>query len=295
MTGTLWATISGLGFGIFQAFNRRAGRAFDAYFSTFILIAISAAILAIASVLTEDLGRLGRAPTMAYANFGLAGLLHFYVGWTFLSISQNRVGASRTVVLSGSSPLFALFISAMAFDEFLRLPVLAGIFMLMGGVYLVSATEDSPGKTRQMKWRDSVFGLGTALCFSISPLFIRGGLKDLPSPLLGVTIRMGLSTLAYGVTLFFRRAQLIRESITGDALFFQLAALVFVGLSTWTRWAAFDKAPVSVVLSLGRLNVPVVILLSPLLVGNVQENVTLRVWLGTILIVAGSIILNFYG
>jgi len=251
-------------------------------------------ILAVASVLTEDLSQLSKAPAVAYVNFGLAGLLHFYVGWTFLSISQNRVGASRTAVLSGSSPLFALLISAMAFDEFLRLPVLAGIFMLMGGVYLVSAT-DNIGKTRQMKWRDSMFGIGTALCFSISPIFIRGGLKDLPSPLLGVTIGMGLSALAYGVTLFFRRTQLIREPVTRDALIFQLAASVFVGLSTWTRWVAFDKASVSVVLSLGRLNVPVVILLTPLLVGNAQENVTPRVWLGAALIVAGSIILNFYG
>jgi len=294
MTGALWATLSGLGFGVFQAFNRRAGKAFDVYFSTFILIAISAVILAVASVLTEDLSQLNKAPAVAYVNFGLAGLLHFYVGWTFLSISQNKVGASRTAVLSGSSPLFALLISAMAFDEFLRLPVLAGIFMLMGGVYLVSATDDI-GRTRQMKWRDSMFGIATALCFSISPIFIRGGLKDLPSPLLGVTIGMGLSAFAYGVTLFFRRTKLIREPITRDALLFQLAASVFVGLSTWTRWVAFDKASVSVVLSLGRLNVPVVILLTPLLVGNAQENVTPRVWLGAALIVAGSIILNFYG
>jgi uncharacterized membrane protein len=50
-----------------------------------------------------------------------------------------------------------------------------------------------------------------------------------------------------------------------------------------------------VVLSLGRLNVPVVILLSPLLVGNAQENVSLRVWLGAVMIVAGSIVLNIYG
>ncbi len=295
MTGTLWATISGIGFGIFQAFNRRAGRAFDAYFSTFILIATSAIILAVASVFTEDLKLLARAPMMAYINFGLAGLLHFYVGWTFLSISQNVVGASRTAVLSGSSPLFALFISAMAFDEFLRWPVLTGIFMLMAGVYLVSVTHDSSGKSRKMNWRDSIFGLGTALCFSISPIFIRGGLKDLPSPLLGVTMGMGLSALAYGVTLLFRRKQLISEPITTDALFFQLVASVFVGLSTWTRWIAFDKAPVGVVLSLGRLNVPVVILLTPLLVGNAQENVTPRVWLGAAMIVVGSVILNFYG
>jgi len=46
---------------------------------------------------------------------------------------------------------------------------------------------------------------------------------------------------------------------------------------------------------LGRLNVPVVILLAPMLVGKAVENVTLRVWLGAALIVAGSLILNFFG
>ena len=295
MTGVLWATISGIGFGFFQAFNRRAGRAFDAYFSTSILIGISAVILAGASILMEDLRQLSNAPLMAYINFGLAGVLHFYIGWTFLVISQSKVGASRTAVLSGSSPLFALFISAMAFDEFLRLPVLAGIFMLMGGVYLVSAMDENPGKTRPMKWRDSAFGLGTALCFSISPIFIRGGLKDLNSPLLGVAIGMSFSALAYGVTLLFRHAQIKQGSLTRDAIIFQLLASFFVGVSTWTRWIALDKASASVVLSLGRLNVPVVILLSPLLVGNAQENVSLRVWLGAVMIVAGSTVPNFCG
>jgi len=146
MTGVLWATISGIGFGFFQAFNRRAGRAFDAYFSTFILIGISAVILAGAALLMEDLRQLSNAPLMAYINFGLAGVLHFYIGWTFLVISQRQVGASRSAVLLGSSPLFALFLSTMAFDDFLRLPVLAGIFMLMGGVYLVSAMDETLAK-----------------------------------------------------------------------------------------------------------------------------------------------------
>lgn len=295
MTGALWATISGLGFGIFQAFNRRAGRAFDAYFSTFVLIAVSALILAAASVFTEDLGQFKGVPLMAYVNFGLAGTVHFYLGWTLLTISQNKVGAARTGALSGTSPLFALFISALAFKEFLRLPVLAGIFILVAGVYLVSFENGSAENPGVITWRDSVFGLGTALCFSISPIFIRGGLQDLNSPLLGVTIGMSFSALAYGVTLLFRHTRIKQAPLTRDAIVFQLLASFFVGISTWTRWIALDKAPVGVVLALGRLNVPVVILLSPLLVGKAEENVTLRVWLGAAMIVAGSIILNFYG
>jgi len=295
MTGALWATLSGIGFGIFQAFNRRAGRAFDAYIATFVLLAGSAVILAVASVLTEDLGQFNGVPLMAYVNFGLAGLFHFFIGWTFLTISQNKVGAARTGALVGTTPLFAIFISALAFNEFLRLPILGGILMLVIGVYLVSFAEGSSSTSGKLTWRNSLYGLGTALCFSISPIFIRNGLEQLHSPLLGVTVGMGFSALAYGITLLFRRKHIKQGPITGDALFFQLAATFFVGVSTWTRWIALDLAPVGVVLALGRLNVPMVILLSPLLVGRAQENVTLRVWLGAALIVAGSILLNFLG
>ncbi len=293
MTGALWATLSGLGFGVFQAFNRRGGRSFDPYVATFVLLAGSAIILVGASALTENLGQLNGVPYTAYINFGLAGLFHFFVGWTFLTISQNKVGAARTGALVGTTPLFAIFISALAFKEYLRIPVLGGILMLVFGVYLVSFAETPGSLSEKITWRNSLYGLGTALCFSISPIFIRAGLEQLSSPLLGVTVGMGFSALAYGGILLFRRKHIRQRPITQDALIFQLAATLFVGISTWTRWIALDLAPVGVVLALGRLNVPTVILLSPLLVGKSQENVNLRVWLGAAFIVAGSIVLNF--
>lgn len=143
-------------------------------------------------------------------------------------------------------------------------------------------------------WRGAVFGLGTAACFSISPVFIRHGLAGLPSPLLGVTAGMIASTVAYGVLLLFRRDSSSGTAIPKRALLLQLAAGVLVGLSTWARWLALDLAPVGVVLALGRLNVPVVIALSPVLIGQHLERVTPRVWLGAGLIVAGSIVLAYY-
>lgn len=138
MTGVLWAMAAGLGFGLFQSFNRRGARYIDAYWATFILIFVSAVILALASVFTEDLNLLRTAPLMAYVNFGLAGFIHFFVGWTFLSISQKLVGASRTGALVSASPLFAFIIGILVFDEFLTLPVIAGVVLVIVGVYLVS-------------------------------------------------------------------------------------------------------------------------------------------------------------
>ena len=138
MTGVLWAMTAGIGFGLFQSFNRRGGRGMDAYWATFILIFVSAVIMAIASVLTEDLNLLRTAPLRAYVNFGLAGFIHFFVGWTFLSISQKLVGASRTGALVSAAPLFAFFVGILVFDEFLSLPVISGIVLVIAGVYLVS-------------------------------------------------------------------------------------------------------------------------------------------------------------
>ena len=294
MTGTLWAAVAGIGFGFFQAFNRRGGRGFDAYFATFILLLISALILAVGSVITEDLSVLQGVPLMAYINFSLAGFVHFFIGWTFLTISQNRVGAARTGALVGATPLFATIIAALAFEEILELPILLGVLTVVAGVYVVSISGRNMSERNSVTLRDSFYGLGTAVCFAISPIFIRGGLEDLPSPLLGVTVGMGISAIAYGVILLIRREPVHLASISRDTWLFQLAAAVFVGLSTWMRWIALDLTQVGVVLALGRLNVPVVILLSPLLVGQSQEHVTVKVWVGAGLVVAGSLILIFF-
>lgn len=295
MTGVLWAMVAGIGFGFFQSFNRRAGRSFDAYIATFLLLLISAVILAIASVATEDLTLLQTAPLVALVNFGLAGFIHFFIGWTFLTISQNRIGAARTGALVGATPLFATIVAVLAFGEFLRLPVLLGVATVVIGVYLVSNSGKKESKAVSTTWRDSMYGLGTAVCFAISPIFIRGGLEDLPSPLLGVTVGMGVSLIAYGIVLLlFQRGRVRQGPVSRDAMFFQIMAGIFVGVSTWVRWIALDTAPVAVVLALGRLNVPVVILLSLLLVGQTQERVTARIWLGATFIVAGSLVLIFF-
>ena len=138
MTGVLWAIVAGAGFGVFQSFNRRAGRSIDSYLSTFLLLVISSIVLVIVSLLTEDLGLLKEAPLMAYVNFGLAGFVHFFLGWTFLTLSQKLIGAARTGALIGTAPLFAFAVGLVFFGEVLSLPVVIGVILVIAGVYLVS-------------------------------------------------------------------------------------------------------------------------------------------------------------
>ena len=292
MTGVLWAAVAGIGFGLFQSVNRAALRGMDAYASTFLQLLVSAAILAVVSLATEGLGRLTSVPAPALASFAAAGLVHFSLGWTLLNLSQKRLGAARTSPLLAATPLFGVVVAAVTLHELPSRQTLAGVALIVGGVYLVEldrlrrAGPAVPIPPEAAVWTASLFGLGTALCWAVSPVLIRRGLQDLPSPLLGVTIGLVAATLAYGLALLRpggRRLEVSREAIA-----WKLAAAVLVGVSTWTRWYAVALVPVAVVLGLGLLSVPTVMAAAPLLVGRQAERVTPAVLAGSALVVAGA-------
>lgn len=296
MTGALWAVTAGVGFGLFQTVNRRAVQGLDVYLATFLQLAVSAVILSAASVGTEDLGLLAAAPSAAVASFIVAGLFHFFVGWTLLNASQKRIGAARTSPLIGTTPLFGTVIAAAALRELPPPLAIIGIVVVVAGVILISSETAPDGGSDTARAstagrRGSLFGLGAALVWAISPIFIRYGLTGLPSPLLGVTVGMVASVAAYGVVLLARGSRASRAPVPRDAVFFKLVAGVLVGLSVWARWIALALAPVGVVLALTLMSVPVVLVLSPRVVGRHLERVTSRIWLGAGLTVGGCLVL----
>jgi drug/metabolite transporter (DMT)-like permease len=297
MSGAWWAVTTGVGFGLFQTLNRRAVRGMDVYLATFMQLLISAIVLAAASLVMEDVRLLFNASAGALVNFALAGFIHFFVGWTFLNASQKRIGAARTSPLIGTTPLFAAAIAALTLSEIPGLLTLAGIATIVGGVYLVSTGSNgeagSEGKSQSAAaiLRASWLGLSAAFCWALSPIFIRAGLKELPSPLLGVTVGVIASALAYGFLLLWQRERWVGKPVSSEAWLFKLAAGLLVGLSTWTRWIALDLAPVAVVLALSMVSVPLVILLSPFVSGKQLERVTALLWAGAGLIVGGALLL----
>jgi DME family drug/metabolite transporter len=296
MTGVALAAVAGIGFGLFQSVNRAALRGMDAYASTFLQVLVSAALLVAVSLAAGDPGRLAAAPAPAWWWFAAAGLVHFSVGWTLLNLSQQRLGAARTSPLLATVPLFGVVIAAVTLQEVPSAVELAGVALMVGGV---SAMEiERAGGWRNAGgsgsrslglsvWTASLFGLGTALCWAVSPIFIRQGLRDLPSPLLGVTVGVVAATLAYGLVLPLRGRGGLR--FTRQALAWKLAAGVLVAVSTWARWASVSLVPVAVVLALGLLSVPTVMAAAPALVGRQAERVTAPVLAGSALIVAGAL------
>jgi len=297
MTGALWALAAGAGFGLFQAVNRRAVSGMDVYFATFIQLLVSSIVLITISLLTEDVGLAFAAPITAILSFIAAGFLHFLIGWTLLNASQKRIGAARTSPLIATVPLFGAVVAAVTLAEFPTWLELFGIGLIIFGALLVARDGDSSGTGPKENFsaimRSSWMGLAAACVWGISPIFIRIGLKELPSPILGVTIGVSASMLGYGVILLWQREGWFGVPIKSETWFFKILAGVLVGLSTWMRWVALDLAPIAVALALTMISSPLVILLAPLISGKHMERVTTILWIGMGLILAGALLLTF--
>jgi drug/metabolite transporter (DMT)-like permease len=283
VNGALWAAASGIGFGLFQSVNRRAVLDIeDNYVSTFIQLVIAAIVLVTATLVSEDVGQLADAPAWSLVAFAAAGVVHFLIGWTFLNVSQRRIGATRTSPLLTTAPVFGLVLAFLLIGEAPNGLALAAIVPMIGGAYLVA------GGGEEARGRDALPGLACAFMWALSPILTVEALDGLDSPLLGVTLGMLASVAAYAVFLTGRRRPV---RIGSSALAFKLTAGLLVALATWWRWLALDGTSVGAVLSLALLSVPIVLFVSPLLVGRHLERVTPRVWGGSLLVVIGSLAL----
>jgi len=296
VSGALWAIAAGAGFGIFQALNRRAVHGMDAYLSTFFQLLISGVVLGAATVFTIDLSLVKSMSAQAWFNFSMAGFFHFFVGWTLLNSSQKRIGASRTSPLIGTTPLFGAMVGFVYFGEVLSISSWIGIFLIITGVYLVTRpgekhNGDSQTPQEESSWRAYMFGIGAAMAWSISPIFIRKGLAEVPFPVLGVTIGMLASAIGYIVPLYLRRKQNVFGEITKDALAFKVIAATLVGFSTWARWNALELTAVATVLAITMISTPLVLIISPMVMGKQLEKITVPLVTGASLVLLGALIL----
>jgi drug/metabolite transporter (DMT)-like permease len=288
VTGALVAAASGIGFGLFQSLNVRAVRGMDPYASTFVQIFVAAVALGAVAAVSGGIDDLAGAPAWALFDFALAGVLHFVAGWTCLNLSQKRIGAARTSPLLVTVPLFGIAVAAVTVGQLPAAAELPAMALMIAGAYVVAARG---ARARPGRLADALPALGCAFCWALSPVLTLRGLKGLDDPLLGLALGLAVSVVGYVLAFAVARRDLGLATAGWGAIALKLLAGVLVGLSTWGRWAALDRAAVAVVLALNLLSVPVVLVLAPLVAGRHGEHVTARVWGGAALVVSGSLLL----
>lgn len=289
MNGALLAAASGVGFGLFQTTNARALRGSeDPFASTLVQISVAAVALTGLSLATGELADALDAPLWALGDFALAGLLHFLAGWSLLNVSQQRIGAARTGPLLTTVPVFGVVIAALTIGQRPGAIVMTGIAIMCAGAWVVAMH----GGLETPRIADALPGLGCALLWALSPIFILRGLEGFDSPLVGLTVGLLVSVAAFAPAYaLWRGSGRAWKLVTGSAVRLKLLAGGLVAVSTWWRWAALEDATVGTVLALALLSVPVVLILAPIVSGRHLERVTAGLWAGAALVVSGALIL----
>ena len=272
-----------MSFGIFQAVNRRANQLIDPYRTTFALLLVAVVGLSIISVATQDLTLIPSAPTYAFVAFGAAGVIHFFFGWTFLSLSQQRIGAANTGVVTAATPLIGSLLAALVLDEALGAIALVAIFLVSVGVILIARRTSGSDQQLTFPW----FALAASLSWGTSPLFIRWGLEGLSSPVIGVTIGLAAAAALYAVGLASGRAP-TTSGTPPEVRRWILIGGILVAAAIAAQWTALDLVEVNVVVTLQQVATPVVVLVAPFIVGTAIERWTWRLILGMVCVIAGS-------
>ena len=284
MGGAAWALFAGVSFGVFQAVNRRANQLIDPYRTTFALLLVAVVGLGLFAVATQNLSLLSSAPISAFLAFGAAGIIHFFFGWTFLSLSQQRIGASNTGVVTAATPLIGSLLAVLVLDEKLGPVALVAIALVSAGVILI-ARRTSGGADQRLTY--PWFALAASLSWGTSPLFIRWGLEGLSSPVIGVTIGLAAATALYAVVLASGRAP-TTSGTPPEVRRWILIGGILVAAAIAAQWTALDLVEVNVVVTLQQMATPVVVLIAPFIVGSAIERWTWRLILGMVAVIAGS-------
>ena len=283
MGGAAWALFAGVSFGIFQAVNRRANQLIDPYRVTFALLLVAVVGLGIFSALTADLSMLSSAPVVSFLAFGAAGIIHFFFGWTFLSLSQQRIGAANTGVVTAATPLIGSLLAALVLDEALGPIALAAIALVSAGVILIARRASEGDQRLTYPW----FALAASLSWGTSPLLIRWGLDGLPSPVIGVTVGLAAAALLYAAVLASGRTP-TTAGTPPEVRRWILIGGILVAAAIAAQWTALDLVEVNVVVTLQQVATPVVVLVAPFIVGTAIERWTWRLIVGMVAVIAGS-------
>lgn len=288
MIGVLPALGAAGAFAAFQVVNARALAQIDVARGTRVLLTTAAVALGAVTLMTDGTAPWTEAPSRALLMAAAAGMVHFGLGWTFLGTAQQRIGAARTGALVGTVPLFGSLFAWALLGEAVGPVQLAGLLLVVAGVVVI-ATRNRRGPAVPRAFSGIAAALGTAVCWSVSPVLIREALAGIPSPRAAATVGLAASALLYAALVAFARRGSARAPMERRAAQLLSAGGLLVALALWMQWTAFSLAPVATVLVVLQLT-PALVPMLARIGGTLEGDPPLsRLYLGVIAIVIGSL------
>jgi DME family drug/metabolite transporter len=221
---------------------------------------------------------------------GISGVIGLGVGDTLYMMSLKSIGVARAVPITCTYPLFSLIWAARFKGELVTLPVGLGAITIVLGIWLLSQENKTNNAGIQKKdlYRGVAFALATAIAWSISITMINMAVKetaDLDHALAINAIRITIIAIV-----FFASSPLISKGLGFGKISRKAVATLLVGgiVALGLGWFFLTY---SFIETLESRAVPIsstTPLFSTLAgMAFLREKVTMRNFLGSVVIVAG--------
>lgn len=250
-------------------------------------------VIALNLIFTGELFPLG-LPAEVYINFGISGLIGFFIADLLIFKAFVDLGPRETLVIMTLSPIFSSLISWMLYSETLGGFQILGILVTIAGVIWVIWADSSRGGNTQrdtQKIRGVLFALGGMLTQSIGMVLAKGGMDSGIHAVSGNLLRTvaGLAGLAVFAALrkeFFRDFGKMKHRRSLILLLFAATAGPVLGVIM--ALFAMSRAPVGIVTAIMQIS-PIMLL--PVEVFWQKKKLSFGAVAGTFLAIGGTVLL----
>jgi uncharacterized membrane protein len=258
-------------------FIRQGLRGSDPYTGFWVNVVVGSVGFWLAALVTGDVAHVTAA---GVAFFVAAGLVGTVGGRLLRFVSIEKVGASIAAALINLYPVVSSLLAIVLLGEHVTAALLAGTMIITVGTVLLSAS----GKTSGFRAWQLAFPLLSATCFGVVAILRKLGLSH-TGAIMGAAINTTTALVAFGA-FALGSGQRGTLSCRGRSLACFVAAGVGENVAVFLNIVALGVGAVSVVAPLYATAPLFVLLLSPFFLSSV-ERLTVRVAVGTLLIVLG--------
>ena len=264
---------------------RRGYERYGVYTAMWINVAVGTVIVWLAVLAT---GGVGTPSPAGVAYFALAGLIGTVGGRLLRFMSIDVVGASISAAVVNLSPLVSTLLAIIFLAERVTAPVLLGTLVTILGTTLLSST----GRALTVRPGMLLLPLLSAACFGIVAVLRKIGLGGM-APLPGFAVNVTAAFVAFTAFLIASRQTSVM-ACRGRSLVYFVAAGVAENLSVFLLVLALSAGTVSVVAPLASVS-PIFVLVLSFFFLRGLEVLTVRIVVGTVMIVVGVWLLTALG
>ncbi|MBI4320146.1 MAG: DMT family transporter [Chloroflexi bacterium] len=302
MAAVILAFASAACFGANNVVIRRGVLRVSPNYFSFVSISFSPLYFLVVATVSGEIFRLGQVPWQGYAFFVAAGVVNFALGRTFSLRAIQLIGSNRSNTIVGLFPVPGTILAMLVLQETLTPWMVIGIIVSLCGPVVIALKEETvdkaahlPGRVvgreidRRALYQGMLYGAGASLFFGASPIFIKMGVENGSSSIIGILTAYTAAALAVSPALLARET---REEMFGfDGKPFRLIFISVLASSTaqLLRYLAFEYGTVIAVGWVER-TYPVWVLLFAFIFNRRLESFSRWVLLGNALLLIGTIL-----